>query len=122
MHTQPTITIEISIPLSLFDKCREQSNLLLDLLTEQQIAQIKAFVFDNLEDKDGAPEVENLDISFFKYNEEERSGSFRLHFYINRRFCCSDIESSRQDYLDFHFSYMNETLRASATYFNWNLM
>ncbi|HLT88502.1 MAG TPA: hypothetical protein VKZ57_12995 [Sphingobacterium sp.] len=122
MHTQPTITIEIAIPPSLFDKCREQPSLLLDLLTEQQIAQIKLFVFDNLEDKDGAPDVENLDISVFRYSEEERNGSFRLHFYINRRFCCSDTESSRQDYMDFHFSYLNETLNASATYFNWNLM
>lgn len=122
MHTQPTITFEIAIPPSLFDKCREQPSLLLDLLTEQQIAQIKLFVFDNLEDKDGAPDVENLDISVFRYSEEERNGSFRLHFYINRRFCCSDTESSRQDYMDFHFSYLNETLNASATYFNWNLM
>lgn len=122
MHTQPMISIEIFIPLLLFDKCREQPTILLDILTEQQIAQIKAFVFDNLEDKDGASEVDNLGISFFKYNEGGRSGSFRLHFYINRRFCCSDVESSRQDYVDFHFSYINEILKASATYFNWNLM
>ncbi len=122
MPTQHTITIEISVPLSLFDKCRERPIILLDILTEQQIGHIKAFVFDNLEDKDGAPEVDNLDISFFKYSEEERRGSFRLHFYINRRFCCSDVESSRQDYIDFQFNYTHEILHASAIYFNWNLM
>ncbi|NGM63941.1 hypothetical protein [Sphingobacterium sp. SGR-19] len=119
---QPTITVEIPIPLSLFDKCREQPSFLLDLLTKQQIARIKAFVFDNLEDRDGAPEVENFGVSFFKYSEEERSGSFRLYFYVNRRFCCSDVESSRQDYIDFNFSYINEALKASAIYFDWNLM
>lgn len=120
MHTQ--INIEISMQPSLFDQCRTQPILLLDILTEQQIEQIKAFVFDNLEDKDGAPEVDNLGISTFKYKVEEREGSFRLHFYINRRFCCSDTESSRQDYIDFHFRYLDEILQASASYFNWNLM
>ncbi|PRD56236.1 hypothetical protein [Sphingobacterium gobiense] len=122
MHTQPTITIELPIHKSLFYECWERPALLLDIFTAQQIVHIKAFVFDNLEDKDGAPEVDDLAVSIFKYSEHDKGGYFRLNFYINRRFCCSDIESSRQDYIDFHFSYINETLKASANYFNWNLM
>lgn len=121
MNAQSTITLELSIPVFLFDKCREQPTMLLDILSEQQIAQIKEFVFDSLEDKDGAPQVEDLDVSFFKYDEAERRGSFRLHFYLNRRFCCADTDSCQQDYLDFHFSYANEMLKATATYFNWNV-
>lgn len=122
MNTPPDIRIEISIPTFLFDKCREQPALLLDVLTEKQIAQINTFIFDNLNDKDGAPQVDDFNILSFTYNEEERRGSFRMHFYINRQFCCSDVESSRQDYVDFQFSYVNETLEATASYFNWDVL
>lgn len=114
--------LELVIPMFLLDKCQEQPTILLDILTEQQIAQIKAFVFDSLEDKDGAPEVADLGVSFFKYDEAENRGSFRLHFHLNRRFCCADTESCRPDYMDFHFSYANETLKATASYFNWNVI
>ncbi|PRD44563.1 hypothetical protein C5745_19270 [Sphingobacterium haloxyli] len=122
MYMQPTIIIELPIHKTLFYECQERPPLLLEIFTAQQIARIKEFVFDNLEDKDGAPEVDGLAVSVLTYSEEERGGYFRLAFYINRRFCCSDVESSRQDYIDFHFSYINEILKASAIYFNWNLM
>lgn len=122
MNTQPTMTIEVPMPASLLDKCTEQPILLWDILPAEQKKKIEAFVVDHLENQDGAPQLDNIGMTKFRYDETDRNGSFRLHFYINRRFCCSDTESSRSDYLDFHFSYEQETVRATATYLDWNVL
>ena len=119
MQTEMSLTMPIAA--GLLSHCVEEPSTLLNLLTAEQMTGLKDFIFDHLEDKDGAPEIGNLDLTFFNYEPEEQSGSFRIHFYINRRFCCSEVESSRPDYVDFQFSYTKETLYATAHYFDWNV-
>ena len=122
MHTKPKITIRVTIPLVLFNRWQKENNLILSLLTDDQLTTIEKFVVENLDDQDGGPQIKMSRISNFEYHEGSRRGSFRLHFYVDRLFCCSDIESSRQDYMDFNYSYIDEILSTSATYFDWNLL
>jgi len=79
------------------------------------------FVFEHLQDKDGSPEVTNIRIDTFVWSKETGQGRFRLHFEINRRFCCSDTCATGLDYIDFQFRLKGNRLIASGSYFDWTL-
>ncbi|MFD1770291.1 hypothetical protein [Sphingobacterium suaedae] len=121
MNMETNIHIKIPLPIFLMAECRQHPNMILALLTEDQKRQVQDFVFDNLTDKDGSPEVTDLNVKRFQFDGERHKGSFRLHFQISRRFCCSDITGCNDDYLDFTFDYVKEEIHASAHYFQWNL-
>jgi len=121
MNTPNTFELNIAIPKILFSSVLQKPELLLELMGEEQKQNLKEYLFDQLQDKDGSPEIDEMRIHALKYQEENGQGSFRLHFMINRRFCCSDIEACRTDYVDFKFEYLQEDFRATAHYFNWEL-
>ena len=91
------------------------------LIDKEVIKDLQDFVFDNLKDKDGSPEVADIEIKHFKFQEKDKKGSFRLQFLIDRRFCCSDTDSCSADYIDFQFQFQNGILRAIGGYFDWTL-
>ncbi len=77
---------------------------------------LQADVFDALQDKDGAPTIANLCISQFK--EAEDLGSFRLHFMVNRQFCCSDTDACAMDYIDFSYRFEEGEFLAQGEFIN----
>lgn len=121
MNTESAIAIKLDIPNFLFPEILDRPQLFYELLTLQQQEELKAFLFDLLQDKDGSPEFDDFHVHLFKFDSSTLDGSFRLKFTINRRFCCADSTACQMDYLDFKFSYVKERLEAQANYFNWNL-
>ena len=100
----------------------QHQSILLDYLDKDNLSTvIKHFIIDNIENKDGSPAINNFQIKDFEYKKEGNAGKFRLLFDIERIFCCSDIESSKPDYLDFNFHLENTDLIAHTEYFNWEL-
>lgn len=91
------------------------------IIDKEVIKELQDFDFDNLKDKDGSPEVADIEIKHFKYQEADKKGSFRLQFLIDRRFCCSDTDSCSADYIDFQFQVKDGILRAKGGYFDWTL-
>lgn len=85
------------------------------------IEDLKSYIFDKLDNKDGSPEITELKTANFKYDVDKGAGSFRLTFLVSRRFCCSDVSSSNQDYIDFTFQLENSYLTGRASYFDWTL-
>ena len=120
MEASTNLAISLSEPA--FKQWLIQPNDLLKYCTVAELQQIKDFIFDQLEDKDGAPEADLQRVEFLATEANQLAGRFRLHFEINRRFCCSEVESTRQDYIDFQFTYAGGVLRATASYFNWNVV
>lgn len=94
---------------------------LVDCLGELNFNKLQDYIVDNLSSLDGGPSINNLQVENFQYDVTNQLGSFRLCFNIDRRFCCSDIESCRNDYLDFDFKIINSTLIAFTEYFDWDL-
>src|SRR5690606_29194097 len=92
-----------------------------DAIPTSDLDRLKGFLFDHLVDKDGGPEISNIRVDNFKFVNETNHGSFRLHFEINRRFCCADTCATGVDYIDFQFRLENNQLIAKATYFDWTL-
>lgn len=99
----------------------DSPSIIIQQLTSNDLNQLQEFIYDQLSDKDGAPQVGNLQIQQFSYDSTNKTGSFRLHFDLNRQFCCSDTTSCHTDYLDFTFKYMGSDLVLSAHYFDWSL-
>lgn len=100
---------------------KENPKDLAKLIDKEVIKELQDFVFDNLKDKDGSPEVAEIETKHFKYVEADRKGSFRLQFLIDRRFCCSDTDSCSADYIDFQFQVEDGMLQAKGGYFDWTL-
>jgi len=80
---------------------------------------INDYVIDQLEDKDGGPHLSDFSISGLTFYAENTGGSFRLHFKIDRQFCCSDILSCQMDYIDFTFNKSNNTIILTGGYTSW---
>ena len=99
----------------------ENPQQLAELIDKEVINDLQDFVFDNLKDKEGSPEVADIEIKHFKYHEKDKKGSFRLQFLIDRRFCCSDTDSCSADYIDFQFQIQDGILQAKGGYFDWTL-
>jgi len=114
-------SFELNInPQQLKDLSNEPS-LLLSLIPKDELDKLKWFIFDVLADKDGSPEVGNIQVSKLTYLTEQNKGSFRLKFEIDRKFCCSDMESCSNDYIDFNFKMEENKLIAIGNYFDWTL-
>ncbi len=109
-----------------FDLVNEaiSSSLILEKLENSNLfSKIGSYIFDQIEDKDGLPEITNFDVSNVNYDSNSLKGRFRLSFQIERTFCCSDMESCKPDYLDvtFYFDQNRYSLDCEASYFNWQL-
>ncbi|WP_426791573.1 hypothetical protein [Sphingobacterium sp. WOUb80] len=88
---------------------------------EKHQKEINDYVIDQLEDKDGGPHLSDFGISALLCNMENNTGSFRLHFKIDRQFCCSDILSCQTDYIDFKFNKSNNTITLTGGYTSWTI-
>lgn len=95
--------------------------LLEELQAQGQLAHLKTYLFATLSNKDGGPTYTNFQVKNFSYTKEHNKGKFRISFDIERTYCCSDMESSRTDYIDFDFQVVDTVLKAQAKYFNWEL-
>ena len=121
MNTQHTITIDITVPHALLKDSAIHSEEILAGISEEETKRIQDYVVDQLADRDGAPELIDMQISKFQYDDGSCTGTFRLHFKISRRFCCSDSTGCNDDYMDFRFAYLEGTVHAEGHYFQWNL-
>ncbi|WP_293883162.1 MULTISPECIES: hypothetical protein [unclassified Sphingobacterium] len=82
---------------------------------------INDYVVDCLENKDGAPHLSDFSISRLSFYTDHTSGSFRMHFKIDRQFCCSDLLSCQMDYIDFKFNISNDTIAIHGSYVDWTI-
>ncbi len=114
-------TFNLQIDNNHFSSILEESSNLLKYIQPNELAKLKDFIFDILGNKDGSPEINNLKISNFIFDNVKNKGSFRLKFDIDRRFCCSDMESCSNDYIDFNFKFENGAFNAKGSYFDWTL-
>lgn len=96
-------------------------DILISRLSQDQLHQLKNYIFDKLSDKDGGPTIQQFEIIGFDFEKLQGKGKFRLKFEIERQFCCSDIQSCQNDYIDFNFFYKEKTISMHATYFNWEV-
>ncbi|WP_312329630.1 hypothetical protein [Sphingobacterium sp.] len=83
--------------------------------------EINDYVIEQLEDKDGAPHLSDFSISGLTFYTNSTEGSFRLHFKIDRQFCCSDLSSCQMDYIDFKFNKSNDSITLTGTYTVWTI-
>ena len=113
--------LKIEIDTTFTGQLLEDPKVLIKKLVELNNLKIQQYMLDNLNNLDGGPSISNLDIQNFTYNHSLNSGTFRLKFQIERRYCCSDTESCVNDYLDFHFLIRKDKVSASSEYFDWNL-
>ena len=116
-----TIKLNISVTETALQEIKENFALLLDKITADDRKQLQEVVFDSLSDKDGAPQVGDLAISSFTFEDIEKKGKFRITFHIDRQFCCSDTSSCQSDYIDFDFTYASDNLVAVGHFINWNI-
>ena len=119
-----SIQIEMTIAVSDLDIVDHgfDPRSLIKVLSQSQLHVLKESLLEVVVEKDGGPQIGDLNISNWHYDANENTGGFRLHFAIDRQFCCSDTESCVADYVDFTFSVQHDDhLIASATYFNWSI-
>lgn len=116
-----TITLNITISQTDWNNIQHDYTLLLNKLTAEDHKQLQDLVFDNLSDKDGAPQINDLTISEYRVDENQKKGKFRLNFQIDRQFCCSDTQSCQTDYIDFNFSYISDVCTAIGHFIHWNI-
>jgi hypothetical protein len=114
-------SFEIDLESQELNVIETHPNKLLESISQAELDRLNWFIFDVLGDKDGSPEIGNIEISNFKINPDHFSGAFRLKFQIDRKFCCSDMESCSNDYIDFQFIMNGSKLFATGKYFDWTL-
>lgn len=114
---------ELTLEISPIDTKDFQDNplVIITKLNKTRLTDLHEYILDNLGSLDGGPSISNLDVINFKYDSEKSKGSFRLKFQIDRQYCCSDMESCTNDYLDFDFKLQDKTLIAKTEYFDWSL-
>ena len=121
MNTASTLLIIDHVDTNMLDSWSNQPASFLPAISSLQLDQLADFIFDQLQDKDGSPEINNIRIGNFVWSKEKSSGHFRVHFEINRRFCCSDICASGNDYIDFQFRLEGVKMICRGSYFDWTL-
>lgn len=94
---------------------------IINYLIEKKLVKLEEYILDNLSNLDGGPAVNNLEVVNFKYDQPQQKGRFRLKFQIDRRYCCADMESCVNDYLDFDYRIYQDRLIAKTSYFDWSL-
>jgi len=112
---------KISLRKNEYNEFQLQNMDFLKLAPDNTINDLKSYIFDKLENKDGSPEISELKTANFKYDIDKRAGSFRLSFLVSRRFCCSEVDSSNHDYIDVTFQLENSHILGRASYFDWTL-
>lgn len=50
------------------------------LIDKEVLKELQDFVFDNLKDKDGSPEVADIEIKHFKYHDVDKKVPFACNF------------------------------------------
>ncbi len=100
---------------------KENPSLLIHYIPEEILKALKQFIFDQLQNKDGAPNPTDFKITQFEFNESNESGKFRMNFQIDRQFCCADSTACSSDYMDFSFSLSATQLLAKGSFFDWTL-
>jgi len=116
-------TIQLNIPISASElkEVEQNSASLLEKITVNDRNQVQEKIFDSLSDKDGAPQVGDLAITKFSFDDNQKKGKFRLTFHIDRQFCCSDTTSCQSDYIDFDFTYASTELKAVGHFISWDI-
>ncbi|GEM67583.1 hypothetical protein SMI01S_11890 [Sphingobacterium mizutaii NBRC 14946 = DSM 11724] len=69
-----------------------------------------------LSSEGGSPDVDDLEIEGFSFDEESLTGEFILNYTVNRIFTCSDLNSHDRSYLEFEFVFdlPNQTFKCSS--------
>lgn len=116
-----TITLNIPVTETVIQEIKQNFTLLLDNITAEDHKQFQEVVFDSLSDKDGAPQIGDLTISIFTFDDIQKKGRFRISFNIDRQFCCSDTTSCQSDYVDFDFTYASGNIVAIGNFMNWDI-
>lgn len=114
-------TFETDINSEQLETISEDPSELLNYISKEELDKLSWFIFDVLGDKDGSPEVGNIQVSNFRYQPDTHVGKFRMQFDIDRKFCCSDMGSCSNDYLDFDFKLEDQRFIAKGSYFDWTL-
>lgn len=94
---------------------------ILQKIDKESTHNLQEYILNHLQTLDGGPTINNLQIENLAYDPINEKGKFRLKFQIDRRYCCSDIESCSNDYLDFEFEYQKGNIRARTEYFDWTI-
>jgi hypothetical protein len=116
-----TITLNIPVIEKVLPEIKRNPTLILDNITAEDRQLLQEVVFDSLSDKDGAPQIGDINISSFTFDNIEKKGRFRISFNIDRQFCCSDTTSCQSDYIDFDFSYASGNISATGHFINWDI-
>ncbi|MEN5194922.1 hypothetical protein [Sphingobacterium faecium] len=116
-----TIKLNIKVSEKEWVEINHNFTLLVNKITVDDRRKLQEVVFDNLSDKDGAPQIDDLIIEKFTIDEKKTRGKFRINFSINRQFCCSDTISCQSDYIDFTFTYRPNFINAIGDFVNWNI-
>lgn len=103
------------------EKLSSNPQIFVDNIDFVNFHKLQQYVLDSLNNLDGGPSISHLEVTNLKSNIEDNVGSLRLKFQIDRRYCCSDIESCSNDYLDFNFKIEQDKLIAKSEYFDWNI-
>lgn len=115
------ISIQIQVKPAQLAEILTHPDHLIPHLTDQQKKQLQENVYDQLQDKDGAPQIQDLQVPFFEINQNYSHGRFRIKFNIGRQFCCSDSSSCTADYVDFNFGYAKGILHATGNFMSWDM-
>lgn len=116
-----TIKLNIKVSEKEWLEINHNFTLLVNKITVDDRRKLQEVVFDNLSDKDGAPQIDDLIIEKFTIDEKKTHGKFRINFNINRQFCCSDTSACQSDYIDFTFTYRPNFINAIGDFVNWNI-
>ena len=115
------ITLTIALNSISFEEFQKDPNSLKSHLSPATLFDINDIVVSNLESREGNPSISIQKIELKKLDQESNTGTFRLHFEINRIYCCSGVESARTDYIDFKFQYDGKIMHAKGEYVQWNV-
>ncbi|MFZ4260593.1 hypothetical protein ACFRAE_01015 [Sphingobacterium sp. HJSM2_6] len=120
MSTQ-VFKFQIAAPAIHLSKLEQDPNRLLSYLPEETLSALKSYIFDQLQNKDGAPMLSEMNVTRFEYQEAYHTGRFRIAFKIDRQFCCADTLACASDYMDFSFRSEPTQLLAEGSFFDWTL-
>ncbi len=87
----------------------------------ESFSTLKDYIKDNLNNKDGAPEITNLTVKELVFVPTTHTGKFRLSFNILRHYTCSNTKFEQVDYVDFDFRLIDNLLIAKTIYFVWEV-
>ncbi|WP_033564510.1 hypothetical protein [Sphingobacterium sp. SYP-B4668] len=115
------LTLSITLATGDIARITNAPQELLTMIPSDQWDTIQDLIVGALDDQDGSPQLDEVEIGNLEYHENIHQGTFRMFFLIHRRFCCSEQVSWAKDYVDWTFSIQQDKLLATAAYFNWTL-